>query len=626
MTWLPTKKAAEFEKVSPRTMCRNKEQYMFRPVNGVGGASGTKYEFLLESLSDTAQARYRGEQEQQAADIRLSLTGSQREQLDFKQLVVLDYQDFKATYPKADKRTAFLRQYNEQHPDKPLTKRQLNHWETLYNREGLAGLVDRRGGYNKGTSTIPEDVKQVFLAYWMQEKGNRRGGGGPSIASCYRLTQLNFPDQQLPSVAAFQRFVQTIPYAAKVLGREGKKAFADKCEPYIQFDYRSICTNEIWCADNHVFDLWVKDESGRVFKPWMVGWMDKRSRYIVGYLLIDHDPNANSVLDAFSRAVYACGIPERVLLDNGADYTTHDLFNKGFALSLANEMCIAVTNATPYNAKAKLIERFFNTLEYAYCIHLPSYFGADPLRRPERLKKAADELKEFAIPLDEFKDYMATAINHYNNTVHSGDAMDGKTPCQAFQDFIDRPIQIAPPSMLAMYFKRTSRLLAVGRNGVRVPELQMYYDSETLFRHQKEKVYVRYNTDDVRQVYCFTEDDEFICIAESVALGSMDQEMTAQNMRELNNKKKQLRRLAKQHIPDIAVPSIQQLAIESGKSFAKPDLKVLPGVHQLDAKKQRKARTVQKAEQQHKAQREQSLYTQNQRDEDEALFKFMTGG
>ena len=98
MTWLPTKKAAEFEQVSPRTMCRNKEQYVFRPVNGVGGASGTKYEFLLESLSDAAQARYRGEQEQQAADVRLSLTGSQREQLDFKQIVVLDYQDFKATW------------------------------------------------------------------------------------------------------------------------------------------------------------------------------------------------------------------------------------------------------------------------------------------------------------------------------------------------------------------------------------------------------------------------------------------------------------------------------------------------------------------------------------------------
>lgn len=488
MTWLTVKEAAPLCGVSESAIKKAVKQgkYEYCYVDGVG-RGGKQLRVALESLPDTAQARYRGEQEQQAADVRLSLTGSQRGKLDFKQMVVLDYQDFKATYPKADKRTAFLRQYNEQHPEKPLTKRQLNHWETLYNREGLAGLVDRRGGYNKGTSTIPEDVKQVFLAYWMQAKGNRRGGGGPSIISCYRLTQLNFPGLQLPSVAAFQRFIQTIPYPAKVLGRQGEKAFKDKCEPYLEFDYRSICTNEVWCADNYVFNLWAKDEKGRVFKPWLVGWIDKRSRYIVGYLLIGHDPNANSILDAFSRAVYACGIPEAVLLDNGADFNVWDLFNKKFEYSLANEMGISVINATPYNAKAKLIERLFNTLEYTHCINLDSYFGPDPLRRPEKMKKAPEKLKELAIPFDTFSEYIAMAIDKYNNTIHSGSAMDGKSPREAFQDFIDRPIRIADAAMLSMYFKRTSRLLVVGRNGVRVPELQMYYDSELLFQHQKEK-------------------------------------------------------------------------------------------------------------------------------------------
>ncbi|MCI9193869.1 MAG: DDE-type integrase/transposase/recombinase [Acutalibacter muris] len=620
MTWLSTKETALLCNVSESAIQKAVKQgrYEHCYVNGKG-RGGRQLRIAFESLSSDAQSRYRGEQEQEAADVRLSLTGAQREKLDFKQMVVLDYQDFKATYPKADKRAAFLQQYNQQHPDKPLTKRQLNHWETQYKRDGLAGLVDRRGGYNKGASTIPEDVKQVFLAYWMQEKGNRRGGG-PSIASCYRLTQLNFPDRQLPSVAAFQRFVQTIPYAAKVLGREGKKAFADKCEPYIPFDYRSICTNEIWCADNHVFDLWTKDEKGRIFRPWIIGWMDKRSRYIVGYQLLDHDPNADSVLDAFARSVNACGIPERVLLDNGADYTTHDLFNKNFALSLANEMSIAVTNATPYNAKAKLIERFFNTLEYTYCIHLSSYFGPDPQRRPERLKKASEQLKEEAIPFQEFSEHIAFVIDSYNNTPHSGEAMDGMSPCQAFRKFTDKPINTATSSMLAMYFKRTTRLLTVGRNGVRVPELQMYFDSEQLIPYQKKKIYVRYNTDDVREVYCFSEEDEFICTARSVALGNLSQEMTAQNMRELNNKKKQLRRLAKQHIPDIAVPSTQQLAMASGKYFDKPDLKVLPSVIQFDGEKQRKAEVIQNAEQQ------PHIQTENQRDEDEALYKFMTGG
>lgn len=624
MTWLSIKQTAEILNLSERAVQLAKDKYEYCHVSGVG-RSGKQLRIALESLPKEAQDRYYGKQEQQDNDALLRLTDAQRETVLYKKSVISSYHEFKATYPQKDKREAFLRQYNELHPDKQISKRQLNHWENLYNRDGIAGLIDRRGGYNKGTSSIPEDVKQVFLAYWMQEKGTRNGGG-PSTASCYRLTQMNFPDRQLPSISAFQRLIQNIPYPSKVLAREGKKAFADKCEPYISFDYRSICTNEIWCADNHVFDLWTKDEKGRVFRPWIVGWIDKRSRYIVGYLLLDHDPNADAILDAFSRAVYACGIPENVLLDNGADYKAHDLFNKDFCMSLSNEMGIHVINAIPFNAKGKLIERFFGTLEYSYCIHLPSYFGADPQRRPERLKKATELLKEEAIPFNDFSEYIASIIGQYNNSVHSGSAMDGKTPCQAFKDFIVRPIRTANPALLSMYFKRTSKLLTVGRNGVRVPELQQYYDSDSLFPYQGKKIYVRYNTDDVRQVYCLTEKGEFICIAESTSLGTLNQALTAQNMRKLNAQKQQRRKMAKQFIPDISVPSIQQLAIENGMFFDKPDLKLLPTTKSANSAQQKQAESIKRSEylkEQYKSSQKPELSPE---EEDELYYKYMTGG
>jgi len=602
MTVLSCKETAQLLHVSERAVQLVAEQnkYCHWYVKG-RDRGGKQLQIALESLPEAAQARYHGKNDENDKNILLSLTDSQREELFTKQSILSAYKDFKAAYPKADKLKAFLRQHNEQQPDKTLTKRQLNHWQTLFEREGIAGLVDRRGTWNKGTSSIPEDVKRVFRAYWLQEKGNRRGGGGPSVASCYRLTQLNFPERQLPSVATFERYAQSIPHPARVLAREGKKAFADKCEPYIKFDYRSICTNEVWCADNHVFDLWVKDDAGRVFRPWIIGWMDKRSRYIVGYQLVDHNPNADAVLDAFARSVYNCGIPERVLLDNGADYVVHDLFNRNFAMSLANEMCVSVTNATPYNAKAKLIERFFNTLEYSYCIHLSSYFGADPQRRPERMKKASEQLKDEAIPYAEFASTLTTIINLYNNTVHSGDAMDGMTPRQAFEACIARSIRIADPLLLSMYFKRTSRLLSVGRNGVRVPELQQYYDATELFPYQGQKIYVRYNTDDVRQVYCLTEKGEFICMAESTALGSLNQELTAQNMRKINAQKKQRRKQAREYMPDITVPSLQQLAIDNGYYLNKPDLKVLSNIQTVNSAQYKTAKAMQTAEQKQKS-------------------------
>ena len=622
MTWLTVKEVAALLSVSERAvqLSIKKTKYDCRYVNGVG-RGGKQLQISLESLPEEVQAHYRGEQVKHTSDILLSLTEAQRNVVFKKQTIVLAYKEFRRTYSKADKMRAFLNQYNEQNQDNPLTKRQLNHWESLYDQDGVAGLVDRRGGYNKGQSSIPEDVRKVFLAYWMQEKGNRRGGG-PSIASCYRLTQFSFPNQELPSIAAFQRMTQSIPYPAKVLGREGKKAYADKCEPFIPFDYRSICTNQVWCADNHVFDLWVKDGE-RVFKPHIIGWMDKRSRYIVGYLLTDYDPNSYAILDAFARSVYACGIPDKVHLDNGKDYTVHDLFNRDFALSLANEMSIQVSNAIPYNAKSKLIERFFNTLEYSYCIHLPSYFGSDPQRRPDKLKKSCDELKDEAIPYNEFKVFIENVIATYNNRVHEGDAMDGKTPFQAFKDFIVKPIRVAEPTLLSMYFKRTSRILTVGRNGIRVPELKHYYNSEDLFEYQRKKIYARYNTDDVRQVYCFTEDGEFICKAENIDLGTLDQELTAQNMRKINAKKKQLRKQAKAYIPDISIPSTQRIAMENGFSFDKPDLKVLPTTPIVNSSHHKKAKAIRIADQKDKPNGNELLNGDALRKRDEAYWKHL---
>ena len=324
--------------------------------------------------------------------------------------------------PKRTSSKLFLAQHNENFPDKPLTKRQLNHWERLFNRDGIAGLVDRRGGYNKGQSAIQEDEKKVFLSFWLQEKGTK--SGGPSVASCYRLTQQVFPNRQLASVSAFERLARSIPYPTKVLAREGKKAFDDRCMPYMPMDYTRLHTNQQWVADDHVFDVLVEFPDGHVSRPWITGWEDRSSRYIVGYLMSDHDPNANDILDAFARAVSSFGIPEGVLLDNGKNYTVKDLFNRDFTMSLANQMTLSVTNAIKYNAKAKHIERFFNTLEYSYMIHLESYIGANPKRRPKRMQTVNDKLKGVAMPYAEFIQYVdhvqETNLWHSRSCVYAG--------------------------------------------------------------------------------------------------------------------------------------------------------------------------------------------------------------
>ena len=597
--WLSSHEAALGESISERTVRRRarqgnygSENSGYRYVNGIG-RGGQVLQIALESLSDEVQARYRGEQLNFDDEIEqeiLSLTQEQRELFFERLAAVRGYKEFKKSYYRADKQRAYLRQYNSEHPDRAISKRQLNHWEKKYDRDGIAGLIDRRGAWNKGVSSIPDDVKEVFLAYWLQEKGTATGG--PSIASCYRLTQMAFPGQQLPNISSFKRLAKSIPEPARVLAQKGKKAYHDKFEPYIPRNYESIHTNQIWVLDNHLSDVLVSFPDGHVGRPWIIGIEDMSSRYLVGFYIIDGEPNSDYLLDAFITAVGEYGIPETVQTDNGKDYVVHDLFDRDNAYSLANEMSMSVTRAIKYNAKAKNIERAFGTIEYSWLIHLPSYIGANPKNRPAELSKLNSKLGDVAISFDEFKQTMAWVVERYNNTPHSGHGMNGRTPKQAFEGNITVPLKIASQELLSVYFQRRTKLLKVGRNGIRIPALEQYYDDNQLFPYIGQKIYARYKTDDVRYVYCYTEEGRFICTAASVQLGEMNQELSAQQMRELNTKKKARFKMVKELLPHSHAPSIQELAIEGGGSFNRPDLRLLPSVIAIDPEKQNEAAQI----------------------------------
>lgn len=236
--WITSRQMADIKKTSERTIRRHAEQGKygqenkgFRYVNGRGRGGKVLQIFKPDNAlcSYDQQLDADGQAEQEL----LELTDAQREIFFARLAAVRGYKEFKASYPKLDKMTAFLQQYNNDHPDSPLNKNRLNHWEKLYDRDGISGLIDRRGTWNKGVSSIPEDVRKVFLAYWGQEKGTK--DGGPSIASCYRLTQMNFPDKQLPSMSTFERLARDLPNPVQTFARQGKKAYDDKFGPSMLF-------------------------------------------------------------------------------------------------------------------------------------------------------------------------------------------------------------------------------------------------------------------------------------------------------------------------------------------------------------------------------------------------------
>lgn len=325
MHLITTQKAAEILNVSDRTIERRALGGTYKYVYETGrGRGGRQMKIALESLPQDVQDKYNGVQPSEEQDKPMSayfhMTDAQRETVAFKHLAVAAYKEFKLEYPGSDKMVAFLDRFNADHPEKPITRRQLNHWEKLFDRDGVEGLVDRRGGYNKGSTEIPPEAWNLFKVYWLTE-------GRPTVESCVEIVSDEL-GMQLPSPATFRRQIKDkIPLMVQDFYRRGKKYYEDHHAPYNPRDYSVYHSNDEWVADHHVFDLAVLDQSGKVVRPWLSAWEDMHSRMIVGYSLNFVSPNSDIVLDSFARACYQCGIPDRIKLDNGKDFRAFDLFN-----------------------------------------------------------------------------------------------------------------------------------------------------------------------------------------------------------------------------------------------------------------------------------------------------------
>ena len=624
MKLITTQEAAKLLKVTPRTVERRAEHGIYKYEYKEGrGRGGRKMFIELESLPQETQDRYNGVTSEKDSSTEsspyLHMTDAQRELTAVKHMAVIGYKEFKDEYSGLDKMQAYLAKYNTEHPDKPITRRQLNHWENLYDREGTAGLLDRRGGYNRGRTDIPPQAWDLFRKYWLTE-------GRPTVESCVDIVADEL-GMNLPTAATFRRQIKKqIPLLARDYYRLGKKYHDDHHAPYNPRDYSVCHSNDWWIADHHVFDVAVLTPERKVVRPWLSAWEDLSSRMVVGYALNYIDPNSDIVLDSFARACYAHGIPNNIKIDNGKDFKAHDLFCTEFSMAICNEMHINVSCAIPFNAKAKPIERLFGTLEKRYCKHLPQYLSNDPKTRPAKMKKRNAQLVQDAMPWEEFKKFAANLIMTYNTTQHS--ALGGKTPLEAYRDgFVNGARVVMGEAALNMFLMRTTRLLKVGRNGVRVADIGHYFDCDALNMHRGESVYIRYNSDDVSKVYVFTEDNNFLCIATCLALCEYGGPVSMENIRELQRRKKARNKFIREQMPDVQPAGIE--AYVARKAARYEDVQIDGKQILFNPVKHQHAEAIQRAED---AMREEqspaSARSNAQRDFEieEAFYRHMTAG
>lgn len=529
MTWLKVKEVAELLGVTDSAIKKavKKNKYEYRHVDGIG-QGGKQLEIALESLPQEAQNKYNNVQEEVTYKEVTQYTGKQREEANFKALIVEQYK--RSQLPPDD----FVKNFNERNPDSVITKSQLFRWQRKYKSGDVADLVDTRGGHNRGQVTIPPDAWDYFNNLYMTLQKR-------SVQRCWELTRLEYPD--IPTVSTFERKIKTIPKLAIIRFREGEKAFNDALVS-MERSREDIASNDIWFSDHHLVDVAVINNRGKVFRPWLTVFFDARASKVISFIVRDKSADATVIKQCLRLGIEKYGVPKELYFDNGKDYREKS-FNANFPISLVKQLGINMIYATPYHGQAKTVERFFGTMEDRFCKLLPTYLGKDAKQRPENMRVTFDKLKDKAPTMEQFTKALENYFVEYNNTPSGGIDMNGKCPEQVYCENLHTITEVKDKSILRILCGTFDERI-VQKNGVQY-QGRYYYHTE-LLTHQGEKVIINADPYNMDELNIFDTDMRAICKAPA-KVRTPFRHTTQEQIREAMKEKKEARKMIQRYAP-----------------------------------------------------------------------------
>jgi len=344
-----------------------------------------------------------------------------------------------------------------------------------------------------------------------------------SIGKAIALTKYKLKEQGqsfIPADITFRRYAKWFKdnnYDKWILARDGEKALSDKVEPYIKRDASLLEVGDILVADGHKLAFQVINPfTGKPCRATLVGFLDWKSTALVGYEIMPEE-NTQCIASALRNSIINLDMtPKVVYQDNGrafrAKYFTDD---KGFTelgfKGLYSKLGIETVFARPYNARAKVIERFFKEFQEGFEKLLPSYIGSSIQNKPAymmRNEKLHKNLHNDFIPTIEETIKMIDMWLNFKNSQPCPNAPD-KTIAEVLSERkrqnID--INIFDDLMLATEVK------TIQRNGIRF--LNCDYFDERLYGF-KSKVLIKYNLFDLTSIKVYTPKGEYLCTAERV--------------------------------------------------------------------------------------------------------------
>ena len=499
-------------------------------------------------------------------------TAEEQREIAWWMKTVDDWQRYRSKYPgsKAEADDRFIALCAKTDPEHEFSIDTLyRRWKSIKQND-LDGLIDKRGKWKKGKSDIQPEVWDAFLYFYLQEAQH-------PMMKCYEYMKLllreDHPDlvADLPSYTTFTRRVKSdIPEAVEVLGREGQKAFRDRCAPYIRRTYESMASNEWWIADNHTFDVITQGDNGQRHRLHLTAFFDARSGIFTG-CYVTLNPSSQATLIALRKGILKYGIPENIYVDNGSEFLTFDSGGRGHRKRKPKDgqerfepppvferLGIKMTNALVRNAKAKIIERRFRDVKDHLSRLFDTYTGGNVLEKPERLKGV---LKNGEIPLDStFTEAVEELLDWYfNQQPYGGEVIAdrGKPRQQVYNENLYTK-RVAGAEDLSLMLMRSARPQKVTRRGVHLDiagQRLDYWNDDMLMNLLGKQVYFRYDPDDLSEVRVYDLEDRYIMTVPVDNTAVLTYGASREDVKEAMGKVRRMERLTREALKVSAYPA-----------------------------------------------------------------------
>jgi len=420
--WIDVETLAKLKNITRRAvrLALNQNKYEYRVENIRGGKT---YKIKLSTLEEELQLKYFQEyyDDYKTCDnevIEISNLNIKQEKLiseNQRKIALAKYDliyawlDFRKEYKRDKLKTSanipdkeFLQLYNtgmfQEEIFKILGKvsiGSLYRWRALldYNKDWTA-LV---GQYKYSTrkeyrTTLNEEQIKIFIQILLSPSAF-------SIGKAISLTKhiLKERGQEiLPKDITFRRYAEWFRdnnFDKWTLARDGEKALKDKVSPFIVRNATLLKPGQVLVADGHTLNFQVINPfTGKPCRATLLGFLDWKSGGLVGYDIMLEECTQN-IASALRNAILKMDhIPEYVYQDNGRAFKSK-FFNGdkkfeelGFT-GVYNKLGIKPVYATPYNARAKVIERFFLDFQESFEKLIPSYIGTSIENKPAYLMR-----------------------------------------------------------------------------------------------------------------------------------------------------------------------------------------------------------------------------------------------